>query len=688
MKIGEFNLGIREGGTVSIHFDEKFNTFYFQGKLPNNFVWLKTMRLFTAIEKEGFDRESLGNASTFASIVQQNRLGAKYGFEIHVHTYFINKILPEMLRHDFGGGIKRANEYQDAIKDAEGQLNRAKTAAMNTQGTQIGKAYASNYEEAREDYEALTKEWQEIAQKYQHELQELNHLAARANAVIFTISLSSDVKIVPDGSAVALALSECLDELNMRCETILKDAYLQHFSFREVRQPYFFFMTEIAGMFNPSMLALKASDPYFLELFKGLFPALNAASVLQSNLENMRHLQSLAPSEILRKTLLQMEIGTPTLVPPTAVVSQQGVTQGDYFKREDYLTDGVLIGYDRVGGEVRLPFKTLDKHIMVEGVTMSGKSQFAKLLATEAIKHAGMKVIVLDITWGWTQYVKIHNGIIFDRKINMEEALKHDFSLCVIEEDNLESAEQNFMKPFYDYIIQERLKTNQKGKDILLIIDETHKFSKKSKSGELVNLATQIAKYGVILMFVTQRSEQLNIHARSQTTLQFIALTQDDYYRSKADIHSKEWTRAMQNIKKYNLFVHGAEIQFAFELKTLYFVEYPKLSPEEYNQYLYKPQPEKETATHGTQAGYAPKLEIKEPEKPKDELSEIEWKAVEALKANGGMFDSSSKWFKAIGIEKTGETTQKIELSLEKKGYVVFEKINPTKKIIRLVNCH
>jgi hypothetical protein len=702
VKIGEFNLGIREGDTVSIHFDEKYNTFYFQGRLPNNFVWLKTMRLFTATEKAGFDRESLGNASTFASIVQQNRLGAKYGFEIHIHTYFINKILPEMLRHDFGEGIKRANEYQDTIKDVEGHLNRAKTAASDTQGTQIGKSYASDYEEARKDYEALTKEWQDIAQKYQKELQELNRLATHANAVIFTISLSSDVKIVPDGSAVALALSECLDELNMRCETVLRDTYLQHFSFREVRQPYFFFMTELAGVFNPVMLALKASDPYFLELFKGLFPNLNAASVLQSNLENMRHLQSLTPSEILRKMLLQMEIGTSTFIPPPMTATVQGFAQStnEPPPRFDNLNVGILIGHDLYQRPVKIDFENLHRHIMVEGLTETGKSTFSKLLVCKAIE-SGLKVIVMDTGYRWTTLIKRHNSIIFDKELNVEAALNHDYSLCIVEKGKLESIENKYLQPFFQYIINSREKQMITKKDILLVIDEAHNFSRKLRRGALVDIMTEIGKHGVIVALISQRDENVGKDARMQTSLQFNTQVSHQYIGDYSDTYRKDIAEAMMNIGLFNLYVHGNDIKRHFEMKPLEY-EIERIRAEkmlsddkEREKYCYKgfesaPNVEVKQEPASIMPD-ASKIEIKqeppkppEPEKPKDELSEIERKAVEALKVNGGMYESSSKWFKAIGIDKTGETTQKIERSLEEKGYVVFEKVNPTKKIIKL----
>ncbi len=715
VKIGEFNFGINQGDKVDLFFDKKLSTFFFQGKLPNNHVWLKAMRMYTAMQKAGFNQQ-LQNASTFAT---------NYAFEIHVHTYYINKIIPQLLKFPLPNMKEVNKEYGDAKEIVEAELNRRRLAASDTQSSNLGKAYAADYEETKRDYEALMKEWQEITQKYQKEVQELNRLATHANAVIFTISLSSDVKVVPDNAAnVTLAMSECYNELQMRCGTVVRDAGLQNFELRTVMQPYFFFFSEIAGMFNPVIVASMAQDPYFFELYKGMFPHINAASVLQSNLENMKHLTSTALSDILRRMLLQMEYATPNMPMPQQQVTQQGAqTEQEQFKREDYLTDGVLIGTDRMGGEVRLPFRTLDKHIMVEGVTMSGKSQFAKLLATEAIKYAGMKVIVFDITWGWTRLVKLHDGVIFDKKIDVAEALKHDFSLCIIEEYNLASAEQDFLKPFYDYILKERLKIEQEGKDILLIIDETHKFSKKSKSGELVNLATQIAKYGVVLMFVTQRSEQLNIHARSQTTLQFIALTQDDYYRAKADIHSKEWSRAMQNIKKYNLFVHGAEIQFAFEVKPLRFDKYSKISKEEFEHYRYKgfdaakvePKPE-QTQINAEQKPHiseqtAPSVEQKhEKQQPAPQvltnvsevtisswekkieppvvekqngLNDRERKIIAILQKHGGVCESSNKLFGAIGM-KTGESTLDIEKSLQEKGFIVVEKQGRTKKVIRL----
>jgi len=688
VKLGEFNLGIREGDTVTIHFDEKFNVFYFQGKLPNNFVWLKTMRLFTATEKAGFDRESLGNASTFASIIQNNRLGAKYGFEIHVHTYFINKILPEMLRHDFGDGIKRAKEYQDTINDVEGHLNRAKTAATDTQGTQIGKSYASDYEEARKDYESLTKEWQDIVQKYRKELQELNRLASNANAVIFTISLSSDVRIVPDGSAVALALSECLSELNIRCETILKDAYLQHFTFREVHQPYFFFLSEIGGMFNPSMLAFKASDPYFLELFKGMFPVLNAASVLQSSLENMRHLSSNAPSEILRKTLLQMEIGTPTTPLPMAPQAQ-GTAQASNEPppRLDYLTEGELIGKDTYDRPVKINLRTLENHILIEGLTRKGKSAFAKLLSSIAIEKYRMNVIVMDISYHWSGLLRRYGGVIFDRKLDVEEALSHPFTLCVGQKGNIEGIENNFLKPLYEHIKETRGHSARNDKDILLIVDEAHNFGKKLKRGVLVDIIAELGKYGIIVILISQRNEYVGIDARSQAGLRFNTQISADYVRAYADTYKKEVAEMMLHIKKHGLFVHGVDINRYFEMVPEYIGEPTELTLKECEQYIFKapesaPEPQILINTNEQISSSAPKP--KEPEKPKDELSEIERKAVEALKANGGIFDSSSKWFKAIGIDKTGETTQKIEKSLEEKGYVVFEKPNPTKKIIKL----
>ncbi len=673
MKVGEFNLGIRDGDKVEMYFDDKQLAFIFQGYLPNNHVWIKAQRLYAAINQ-------IQNAPTMAADMQR-----KYGFEIHIHAYFINKILPDFLKHQLPQEYKRKDEYQETLKTIAGRMEQAKNAAMDTQGApNIGKVYAADYQKIKTDYETLLREWQELEKQYQREMQELQRLATNANAAIFTISISSDMKVVPDGSAVPLALNDCLQELNMRHNTLMNDAMMQGINFVLIKQPYFFFLSELAGMFNPLMLANQArGDISIFELYKEMFPAINAKSMLQANLENMRHLTSSAPAEMLHRILQQMKIAVPVVMPQPTVT--QGVAQGeqDVFKREDYLTEGVLVGTDRIGGEVRIPFRTLDKHILIEGVTQSGKSQFAKLMATEAIKYAGMKVIVLDITWGWTRLAKLHDGIIFDKRLDVAEALKHDFSLCIIEEDNLESAEQDFLKPFYDYIIKERLKIEQEGKDILLIIDETHKFSKKSKSRELVNLATQISKYGVVLMFITQRSEQLNIHARSQTTLQFISLTQDDYYRAKADIHSKEWTRAMQNIKKYNLFVHGAEIQFAFEVKPLHYDKYVKLSKEEYEHYRYKgfdaskvdvkaePMPQKEPIIEKPTP--ETKVEPTKPIEPKKEgwdLNNFQRIALKALFDNPDGFESYNQWFISIGRDGFGGEETKVRNILRDKGFI------------------
>lgn len=64
--------------------------------------------------------------------------------------------------------------------------------------------------------------------------------------------------------------------------------------------------------------------------------------------------------------------------------------------RLDDLKEGVLIGKDIYDRDVRLPFRNLQRHIMIEGVKETGKSHFGKLLASKAIEEAGMKVIVMD----------------------------------------------------------------------------------------------------------------------------------------------------------------------------------------------------------------------------------------------------------------------------------------------------
>lgn len=145
-------------------------------------------------------------------------------------------------------------------------------------------------------------------------------------------------------------------------------------------------------------------------------------------------------------------------MPPAPQVSQQETAQASNEPppRLDYLNKGTLIGHDNYSRPVKIEFRNLHRHIMVEGTTEGGKSHFCKFLATQAIKEEGMKVVVMDITHGWTRLVERFDGVIFDNKLDMTEALKHKISLCLVREDALEENESNFLKPFYEYITRER----------------------------------------------------------------------------------------------------------------------------------------------------------------------------------------------------------------------------------------
>jgi len=153
-----------------------------------------------------------------------------------------------------------------------------------------------------------------------------------------------------------------------------------------------------------------------------------------------------------------MEISVPVIMPPAPQVSQQETAQASNEPppRLDYLNKGTLIGHDNYSRPVKIEFRNLHRHIMVEGTTEGGKSHFCKFLATQAIKEEGMKVVVMDITHGWTRLVERFDGVIFDNKLDMTEALKHKISLCLVREDALEENESNFLKPFYEYITRER----------------------------------------------------------------------------------------------------------------------------------------------------------------------------------------------------------------------------------------
>lgn len=690
VKIGEFNLGIKEGDKTEMHFIDKLDdknvfAFIFQGNLPNNHVWLKATRLYAATGH-------IQNAPTMAGDMQR-----KYGFEIHIHAYFLNKILPDFLKHQLPQEYKRKDEYQETLKNIGIRMEQAKTAAFDTQSApNIGKIYAADYQKIKTDYETLLREWQELEQRYHKEKQELEKLATNANAAIFTISISSDMKVVPDGSAVPLALKDCLQELNMRHNALINDAMMQNIRFAVVKQPYFFFLSELAGIFNPVLLANQAiGDISIFELYKEMFPAINAKSMLQANLENMRHLSSNAPAEMLRRILQQMEISVPVIMPPAPPMHTQGA-QGEERRiiRNDYLTKGVLIGHDINNDPVKIDFRNLFRHITIEGSTMQGKSHFCKLFVERAVREGGMKAIVVDVSRGWTRIVERLNGKIFDTKLDMHEALKYNLSLCMVREDALDSNERDFLKPIYDYLTQERSKVRRKEKDIILVIDEAHNFSKRAKAGVLVSIAKEIGKFGVILVLISQRDQGINVEARSQATFHINTPISKSYHKSYADLFGKEIADIMLGLPERHLWLYGNQINVPFDMKPLDYEEGEWLTDEEIEKYRYvgfdkTPEPEKQEPAPQVSANVnevkisSSEQKPKEPEKPKDELNERERKIIAILQKHGGVCESSNKLFGVIGM-KTGESTLEIEKALQEKGYIVVEKQGRTKKVIRM----
>lgn len=675
MRIGEFNLGIREGDKVEMHFDEKQLAFIFQGNLPNNHVWLKATRLYVATGSQ------IQNAPTLAGDMQR-----KYGFEIHIHTYYINKILPDFLKHQLPLEYKRKDEYQETLKNIASQMEQAKTAAFNTQSApNIGKVYAADYQKVKVDYETLLKEWQELEQRYLRESQELQRLATNANAAIFTISISSDLKVVPDGSAVPLALKDCLQELNMRHNALINDATMQNIRFAVVRQPYFFFLSELAGMFNPVMLVSMArNDPNIFDLYKEMFPAINAKSMLQGNLENMRHLSSNAPAEMLRRVLQQMELSVPVIVPPAQQVTQQGTARvtPKIPERDDNLKEGELIGKRIIDDEkVRINLRKLDSHILIEGYTGRGKSSFARLLATIAMDAYKMKVIAMDTSYHWSVLSHNRNSIIFDKKLDVKEALQHPFSLCSGRNMSTKELEDNFLKPFYDYIKDTRGMESREDKDILLIIDEAHNFGERAtqRQGVLTKIISELLKYGVIVLLITQFRKNLSKALRSQAGLRFNTQLTPDYYEDFKSLYGIEIAESMFRVKKFNLYVQSADFNNWFEIEPLMLPKLPELKPHEMEQYRYKPKEETiQPKAEPKKQEIAPEIKQEppkppEPEKTKDELNENERKVIDMLKASGGSFKSESKLAQAIGQAGSGDTIRKVCKSLMEKGYILIE---------------